>query len=248
YLLQTKTCWVSGKMKLASDAKSLWAATCGNCRKNYNMPPNTAMKCRSCQADTYVEARCRIPMEIKDETGTIYAIIYGTDAERIIPFSGNDLYEAEKNGQNIKGEIEAVIEKHSVVCFIKYTESGYHTILKLYTSDHMNTEKNMHEEQLSKKDTASSSSAQVVEKQLFTPTLKNVLQSVAMKNEKDPTIGSSEPLVKKRINFETQPIASSSITTATPSKQASPKPSQFNLETHKDLPARPSKKSRPKMD
>ncbi|GER28242.1 replication protein A 70 kDa DNA-binding subunit B [Striga asiatica] len=248
YLLQTKTCWVSGKMKLASDAKSLWAATCGNCRKNYNMPPNTAMKCRSCQADTYVEARCRIPMAIKDETGTIYAIIYGTDAERIIPFSGNDLYEAEKNGQNIKGEIEAVIEKHSVVCFIKYTESGYHTILKLYTADHMNTEKNMHEEQLSKKDTASSSSAKVVEKQLFTPTLKNVLQSVAMKIEKDPTIGSSEPLVKKRIYFETQPIASSSITTATPSKQASPKPSQFNLETHKDLPASPSKKSRPKMD
>ncbi|GER47324.1 replication protein A 70 kDa DNA-binding subunit A [Striga asiatica] len=148
-----------------------------------------------------------------------------------------------KYGQDLKGEIEALMEKHSVICFIKYTESAYHTILKLYTVDRMNTETNMLEEQLSKKDTASSSSTQ-----LFTPTLKNVLQSVAMKIEKDPSIGNAEPLAKKRINFESQPTASSSITTATPSKQASPKPSQPNLETHKDLPASPSKKSRPKMD
>ncbi|GER43330.1 replication protein A 70 kDa DNA-binding subunit A [Striga asiatica] len=223
--------------------QSLWSATCSNCRKNYNMPPNTAMKCRSCQANTYVEARCRIPMVIKDETGTLYAMIYGTDAEKIIPFSGNDLYEAEKNGQDLKGEIEALIEKHRVVCFIKYTESAYHTILKLYTADDMNTEKNMLEDQPPRKDTPSSSSPQVVEKQLFTPTLKNVLQSVSMKIEKDPSIGSSETLVKKRINFESQPTASSSITTAAPSKQASPKPSQFNPETHADLPASPSKKS-----
>ncbi|GER31307.1 replication protein A 70 kDa DNA-binding subunit B [Striga asiatica] len=230
------------------DNKSLWSATCSNCRKNYNMPPNTAMKCRSCQANTYVEARCRIPMVIKDETGTLYAMIYGTDAEKIIPFSGNDLYEAEKNGQDLKGEIEALIEKHRVVCFIKYTESAYHTILKLYTADDMNTEKNMLEDQPPRKDTPSSLSPQVVEKQLFTPTLKNVLQSVSMKIEKDPSIGSSETLVKKRINFESQPTASSSITTAAPSKQASPKSSQFNPETHADLPASPSKKSRPKMD
>ncbi|CAA0816378.1 Unknown protein [Striga hermonthica] len=244
----SKTCWVTGKIKLAGDNKSLWAATCSNCHKNYNMPPNTTMKCRSCQANTYVEARCRIPMAIKDATGTIYAMIYGTDAERIIPFSGHDLYEAEKNGQDLKGEIEALIENLSVVCFIKYTESAYHTILKLYTTDDMSTEKNMLEEQPSKKTAASSSSAQVVEKQLFTPTLKNVLQSVAMKIEKDPNIGSSEPPVKKRINFESQPTASSSITTATPPKQASPKPSQINLQPHTDPPASPSKKSRPKMD
>ncbi|GER36256.1 replication protein A 70 kDa DNA-binding subunit B [Striga asiatica] len=83
---ETKTCWISGKIKLASDNKSLWSATCNNYRKNYNMQPNTARKCRSCQADTYVEARFRIPMVIKDETGTLYAMIYGTDAERIIPF------------------------------------------------------------------------------------------------------------------------------------------------------------------
>ncbi|GER49654.1 hypothetical protein STAS_26909 [Striga asiatica] len=144
--------------------------------------------------------KCRIPMAIKYETGTIYAMICGADAERIIPFNENDLYEAKKNVSILLAQF--FNDKRPR---LKSIPSVYHTILKLYTTDHMSTGR------------------------------------ICLKN--------NSPKKTQPVHHQlSQPTASSSITTATPSKQASPKPSQFNLETHTDLPANPSKKSRPKMD
>ncbi|GER37697.1 serine carboxypeptidase-like 12 [Striga asiatica] len=71
--------------------------------------------------------KCRLPIAIEDETGSIRAMLYGSDTERVIPFSGTEMYEA---------------EQHHVICFIKHYESTQHTVFKLYTVDVMSSYKN----------------------------------------------------------------------------------------------------------
>ncbi|GER45765.1 type one serine/threonine protein phosphatase 6 [Striga asiatica] len=174
----TKTCWVAGKLKYLGDNKSLWTPTCNNCRKNYNVPPNTPVKCRSCREDTLVEAKCRLPIAIEDETGNIHAMLYDSDAERVIPFNGTDLYPA----------------KH----------------------------------------------------QLFSPTLKNVINSLTQAREKPTAIAASESTIKKRISFD--PHQSSTSGTSIPSTNIPESSTQQTHQTSTMCDASPTKKSRPKMD
>ncbi|GER54639.1 tonoplast monosaccharide transporter2, partial [Striga asiatica] len=70
-------------INFVSDKKSLWSGACRNCQKNYNVHPNTTM-------------RCRLTITVH-ETGNKNALIYGFDAEKIISLNGIQLYEAVHN-------------------------------------------------------------------------------------------------------------------------------------------------------
>ncbi|GER33908.1 replication factor A protein 1, partial [Striga asiatica] len=242
----TKTCWVAGKLKYLGDNKSLWTATCNNCRKNYNVPPNTPVKCRSCREDTLVEARCRLPIAIEDETGNIHAMLYDSDAERVIPFNGTDLYQAEQQGVDLTAQIAAAMREHHVVCFIKHYESTHHTVLKLYTIVGMQTDKNLLPPTELGKEGSASASNKITDKELFSPTLKNVLNSLTPPREKPTTIAASESTVKKRISFDSH--QSSTSGTSIPSTNIPESPTQQTHQTSAMCDASPTKKSRPKMD
>ncbi|CAA0823249.1 Unknown protein [Striga hermonthica] len=83
-----KTCWISGRLDFVVGNRALWYTACNNCHKTYNVPHDTAIKCRGCQKEAYIEARCRIPIAINDGTGIVNVIAYGEDAEKLIPFNG----------------------------------------------------------------------------------------------------------------------------------------------------------------
>ncbi|GER39455.1 replication protein A 70 kDa DNA-binding subunit B [Striga asiatica] len=215
-----KTCWISGKIKFVNDNRPLWTATCHVCLKNYNMPPNTPMKCRSCREDSHVEeARCRLPVAIQNKIGTIYAIIYGADAEQLIPYNNNELFEAEQQ-----------------------SESTYHTILKLYIAEMMVVQGDMTEMKSSTKE----HQHQHHQSNLFSRTLKNVMESVAIKDEKAPHAPTPESSTKKRINFDNQQITTQATSATTP--QSSSHSTLQGTVNPTATPASPSKKSRPKMD
>ncbi|GER28427.1 replication protein A 70 kDa DNA-binding subunit, partial [Striga asiatica] len=202
-LTTTKTCWVAGKLKFG-DNRSLWTTICNNCRKIYTVPPNTPVKCRSCKEDTLVEARCRLPIAIEDETGNIHAMLYDSNAERVIPFNGTDLYQAEEQGVDLTAQITAEMNEHHVVCFIKHYELTHHTVLKLYTIDDMQADKKLLKPKELAKEGSASASTKVTDKELFSPTLKNVLTSLTPAREMPTTIASSESAVKKCISFYNQ--------------------------------------------
>ncbi|GER49321.1 serine--tRNA ligase [Striga asiatica] len=96
-----------------------------------NTVANALASIRYLPRRSHVEARCRLPVAIEDKTGTIYAIIYGADAEQLIPYNGNQLYEADQQSQ------------HQVTCFIKYSEAAHHTIIKLYIGEMMIVQENI---------------------------------------------------------------------------------------------------------
>ncbi|GER32496.1 replication protein A 70 kDa DNA-binding subunit [Striga asiatica] len=242
----TKTCWVAGKLKYLGDNKSLWTATCNNCRKIYNVPPNMPVKCRSCREDTLVEARCRLPIAIEDETGNIHAMLYDSDAERVIPFNGTDLYQAEQQGVDLTAQIAAAMREHHVVCFIKHCESTHHIVLKLYTIVGMQTDKNLLPPTELGKEGSASASNKITDKELFSPTLKNVLNSLTPPREKPTAIAASESTVKKRISFDSH--QSSTSGTSIPSTNIPESPTQQTHQTSAMCDASPTKKSRPKMD
>ncbi|GER30848.1 replication protein A 70 kDa DNA-binding subunit, partial [Striga asiatica] len=199
-----KTCWISEKIKFIQDNRPLWTTTCHICRKNYNMLPNTPMKCRICREDSHVEARCRLPITIEDQTGTMNAVIYGEDAELLITYSGNQLYEADQQGRDLSKEIAASVARHKVVCFVKQSESAYHTVIKLYSIQMMMIEGNASTVESSGKESSTTAPSKETDPNLFSPTLKNVLESVAIKIEKSPTVPTPESSTKKRINFDAQ--------------------------------------------
>ncbi|GER30342.1 replication protein A 70 kDa DNA-binding subunit B [Striga asiatica] len=234
-----KTCWISGKIKFIHDNRPLWTATCHICRKNYNMLPNTPMKCRICREDSHVEARCRLPITIEDQTGTMNAVIYGEDAERLITYSGNQLYEADQQGRDLTKEIAASVARHKVVCFVKQSESAYHTVVKLYSIQMMMIQGNASTAESSGKESSTATPSKATDPNLFSPTLKNVLESVALKIEKSPNVPTPESSTKKRINFDAH-----QDTTQTSSST----PTRSTLQSTQNTATSPSKKSRPKMD
>ncbi|GER34166.1 NADH:ubiquinone oxidoreductaseintermediate-associated protein 30, partial [Striga asiatica] len=183
---------------------------------------------------------------IEDATGNIHAMLYDSDAERVIPFNGTDLFEAEQQGVDLTGQITVAMNEHRVVCFIKHYESTHHTVLKLYTVDAMQADKNFLEPKHLVEQASASASIKVPDKVLFSPTLKNVLTSLTPAREKPAPLASSEPAVKKRINFDNQ--QSSTIGSNTPFTQIPETSTQTAQQTTPACDTTPTKKSRPKMD
>ncbi|GER25267.1 replication protein A 70 kDa DNA-binding subunit B, partial [Striga asiatica] len=226
-----KICWISGKIKFDNDNRPLWATACQICRKNYNMPPNTPMKCRSCGEDSHVEARCRLPVTIQDKTGTIYAVIYGADAEQLVPYNGNQLYEADQQGHDLTQQIAASVAQHQVICFIKHSESTHHTIIKLYTGELMMVQGNITNPKSSAKEPSTSTPSKAADPIFFSPTLKNVLESIDVKTEKTLLLPTTESSAKKRITFDSEQVTTQTATSSTPQSSKSNVQAEHNPTT-----------------
>ncbi|GER24484.1 replication protein A 70 kDa DNA-binding subunit [Striga asiatica] len=181
--------------------------------------------------------RCRLPITIEDQTGTMNAVIYGEDAERLITYSGNQLYEADQQGRDLTKEIAASVARHKVVCFVKQSKSAYHTVVKLYSIQMMMIQGNASTTESSGKESSTAAPFKATDPNLFSPTLKNVLESVALKIEKSPNVPTPESSTKKRINFDAQ-----QDTTQTSSST----PTRSTLQPTQNTATSPSKKSRPK--
>ncbi|GER33943.1 replication protein A 70 kDa DNA-binding subunit A [Striga asiatica] len=171
--------------------------------------------------------------------GTMNAVIYGEDAERLITYSGNQLFEADQQGRDLTNEIAASVARHKVVCFVKQSESAYHTVVKLYSIQMMMLQGNASTAESSGKESSTAAPSKATDPTLFSPTLKNVLESVALKIEKSPNVPTPESSTKKRINFDAQ-----QDTTQTSSST----PTRSTLQPTQNTATSPYKKSRPKMD
>ncbi|GER29383.1 ATP-dependent Clp protease ATP-binding subunit ClpX [Striga asiatica] len=130
-------------------------------------------------------------------------------------------------GVDLAAQIAAAMSEHHVVCFIKHYESTHHTVLKLYTIDGMQTDKNLLRPTELAQEGHSIFAKQITDKELFSPTLKNVLNSLTPAREKPTAIAASESTVKKRISFD--PHQSSTSGTSIPSTNI---PGSSTQQTH----------------
>ncbi|GER53468.1 phosphoribosylglycinamide formyltransferase 2, partial [Striga asiatica] len=134
----------NGRLDFVVGNRALWYTACNKCHETYNVPLDTAIKCRSCQKEAYIEARCRIPIRINDGTGIVNAIAYGEDTEKLIPFNGIQMYTAEQQGKDLIPEIAQAIKGQHITCYIKHYETEYssqtramHKVVKLYTKQEL---------------------------------------------------------------------------------------------------------------
>ncbi|GER30139.1 replication protein A 70 kDa DNA-binding subunit [Striga asiatica] len=114
------------------------------------VPVGWEVKCTICQEQTNVEPRCRFVVAINDGTGVLNALIYAEDAEKLIPFTALQIYEAEKEGNNLLSEIVTGFWKKTITWFVRHYESDYgypmdkYTIVKLYLEDEIHGEARQH--------------------------------------------------------------------------------------------------------
>ncbi|CAA0806961.1 Unknown protein [Striga hermonthica] len=75
---------------------SLWFAACSNCQNKFHLEVGSDMRCSSCNQQSQIVARARIPIYIEDETDTIAAVVYGDDAEELAGSTGAELKDTEE--------------------------------------------------------------------------------------------------------------------------------------------------------
>ncbi|GER30547.1 replication protein A 70 kDa DNA-binding subunit B [Striga asiatica] len=169
-------------------------------------------------------------------------IIYGADAEQLVPYNGNQLYEADQQGHDLTQQIAASVAQHQVICFIKHSESTHHTIIKLYTGELMMVQGNITNPKSSAKEPSTSTPSKAADPNFFSPTLKNVLESIDVKTEKTLLLPTTESSAKKRITFDSEQVTTQTATSSTPQS------SKSNVQAEHNPTTSPSKKIRPKMD
>ncbi|XP_071927789.1 uncharacterized protein [Coffea arabica] len=143
-LKNVKTAWIRGNTSLAVEQRSFWYAACSNCQKAVDANLEWIIRCPSCREESVVEARCRIGIIIDDGTSSIYAVVFGTDAEKLIPFTAVQLSEADEHGVEVFSEIASAIDNREVLCFVRHFDSDYqrqkddkYSIVKIYTTEEL---------------------------------------------------------------------------------------------------------------
>ncbi|CAA0830555.1 HXXXD-type acyl-transferase family protein [Striga hermonthica] len=173
-----KATWVQGQVTMVTNQKSLWFSACGHCHTKLEVPVGWEMKCTICNG-----------------TGVLNALIYAEDAEKLIPFTAQQIYEAEKEGNDLLSEIITGFWKKTITCFIRHYESDYgytmdsYAIVKLYLEDEIHGEARQHarmEKQIA------------AEEHLITPTGSQI-----------PFAGDDSPYFRMGKGAENQPTGSS---------------------------------------
>ncbi|GER24621.1 replication factor A [Striga asiatica] len=126
-----KATWVQGQVTMVTNQKSLWFSACGHCHTKLEVPVGWEVDCTICQEQTNVEPRFLVA--INDGTGVLNALIYAEDAEKLIPFTALQMYEAEKEGNNLLSEIITGFWKKTITCFVRHYESYYGYPMDNYT-------------------------------------------------------------------------------------------------------------------
>ncbi|XP_071911901.1 replication protein A 70 kDa DNA-binding subunit B-like isoform X2 [Coffea arabica] len=143
-LKNVKTAWIRGNTSFAAEQRSFWYAACSNCQKAVDANFEWIIRCPSCREESAVEARCRIEIIIDDGTSSIYAVVFGTDAEKLIPFTAVQLSEVDEHGVEVFSEIASAIDNREVLCFVRHFDSDYqrqkddkYSIIKIYTAEEL---------------------------------------------------------------------------------------------------------------
>ncbi|XP_027149446.1 uncharacterized protein LOC113760648 isoform X1 [Coffea eugenioides] len=141
-LKDVKTAWITGKISLSPGQQKFWFEACENCQKSINVDVGWVMRCSSCKEESKVIARTRVGIAVDDGTGSINTVIFGLDAEKLIPFTALQFWEAHTEELNFSAELASALGKHAIVCFIRYYESDYqgqkegkYNIVKAYTAE-----------------------------------------------------------------------------------------------------------------
>ena len=109
--LQQKAYWVQGTTTLLDKSQKLWYYTCPQCHKSLRSQPNWPIICTSCQKHINVVTRfdisnsnttcsmlqtlithkllnnrCKLTIQLVDNSGTLTLDLYGQDTEQLLPF------------------------------------------------------------------------------------------------------------------------------------------------------------------
>ncbi|XP_027113620.1 replication protein A 70 kDa DNA-binding subunit B-like [Coffea arabica] len=99
-LKDVKTSWITGKISLIPGQQKFWFEACENCQKAINVDVGWVMRCSSCKEESKVVARTRIGITVDDGTGSINIVIFDLDAEKLIPFTALQFWEAHNEELN----------------------------------------------------------------------------------------------------------------------------------------------------
>ncbi|XP_071914617.1 replication protein A 70 kDa DNA-binding subunit B-like isoform X4 [Coffea arabica] len=157
----------------------------------------------------------RIGITVDDGTGSINTVIFGLDAEKFIPFTALQFWEAHNEELNFSTELASAIGKHSIVCFIRYYEADYqgqkegkYNIVKAYTieeSVHISMAITTAETNEKIPDLHATVLQSAKKNEFFSPSTKKLLDTIA---ESSATANKVPPLVtttKRTLVFGTVP-------------------------------------------
>nr|XP_027076920.1 replication protein A 70 kDa DNA-binding subunit B-like [Coffea arabica] len=214
-LKDVKTAWITGKTSLTPGQQKFWFETCENCQKAINVDVGWVMRCPSCKEESKVVAKTRIGITVDDGTGSINTVIFGLDAEKFIPFTALQFWEAHNEELNFSTELASAIGKHSIVCFIRYYEADYqgqkegkYNIVKAYTieeSVHISMAITTAETNEKIPDLHATVLQSAKKNEFFSPSTKKLLDTIA---ESSATANKVPPLVtttKRTLVFGTVP-------------------------------------------
>ncbi|XP_031117737.1 uncharacterized protein LOC116021257 isoform X2 [Ipomoea triloba] len=89
--------WVKGKISINIDNKNTWYIGCSHCLKKVYAESDELFNCMHCVEKTAVGTpRCKMDVEIVDETGHIVASVFGLPAETLLLRSSKQVMELEQ--------------------------------------------------------------------------------------------------------------------------------------------------------
>ncbi|CAA0811536.1 Unknown protein [Striga hermonthica] len=128
------TAWIQGSVAMGHVDQQLWFGACMLCLKKFDPPVDSEIRCSSCNKDNQIVARARIPITIEDVTGTIAAVVYGEDGEKLISHTAAQLEDADAQGVDLLEKSRAEIKGTHGVAFVRsYQANGTaYAVVKLY--------------------------------------------------------------------------------------------------------------------
>ncbi|GER35303.1 replication protein A 70 kDa DNA-binding subunit [Striga asiatica] len=210
-----RTAWIQGTASLGAINQPLWFGACMNCRKKFELQVTSTIICSSCNKQSQISARARIPIKIEDGTGFIAAVVYGEDAELLTKFSGVQLQQADEKGEYILEKLDANMRGKHIVCFVRmFNVNGpSYSVVKLYKDKDQEDEPALIENEKETKQSLSGDK-ELLESQLFTPSAKACLEEVAAQILKTDVQGQPKASVRRVLNLEDESSDSMGSTSA----------------------------------
>ncbi|CAA0811537.1 Unknown protein, partial [Striga hermonthica] len=109
-------------------------AACMLCLKKFELPVTSEIRCSSCNRDSQIVPRVRIPINIEDATGTIAAVVYSEDGEKHVSHTAAQLEDADAQGMDLLEKFKAEMKGTHVVAFVRSFQANGTTcyVVKMY--------------------------------------------------------------------------------------------------------------------
>ncbi|CAA0824125.1 Unknown protein [Striga hermonthica] len=199
-----RAAWIEGHITLGLVNQSLWFGACANCQKRFNLQVGSEIRCSSCDEHSQIAARARIPICIRDESGSIAAIVYGDDAEDLAGLTGADLKDAEEEGIDLVEPIATGIKNRHVVFYVRVYQANdtNYSVVKTYMDEI--------EDLLEEDDIDDSVAEEEPNIQLLPPNTMEYLEETASDATNTDIAGPSNPSAARAFTFGDDTTTSSS--------------------------------------